>query len=230
MLQLECPTPQKEPKQDAVTQMLLYQSLTQLGNLFPLEFRFDQYAVHQDLEKYDSDWVQYNTYKPHINRKGLSVTSLDGKLTGIPDLCSLREYEKRTGISYAETDFRKPTRVFYENPTMRKFLDLFRPWLGRSHYLRFGPGGYFPPHRDGAKQDFPDCFRLIVPLLNTNHTNFVMLLEEERIFLETGRVYFMNTLLSHAVFSFGKDVTLFVANIILCAESVRIVKEHLENY
>ena len=65
-----------------------------LGNTFPLDFSINIKKLKEQLQDFDADWKQYNPRKPN-NRQGLSITSLDGGLSGVPDLDSLFEYNKQ---------------------------------------------------------------------------------------------------------------------------------------
>ena len=53
---------------------------------------FNAKKVKEELKLFDNDWKKYNPNKLN-NRWGLSITSIDGGLSGIPDLTSLRDYE-----------------------------------------------------------------------------------------------------------------------------------------
>ena len=50
---------------------------------------FNSHKVLKELEPFKDDWKRYNPKKAGNNRWGLSVTSYDGGLSGIPDLTSL---------------------------------------------------------------------------------------------------------------------------------------------
>ena len=67
-------------------------------------------------------WVQYNPRK--INkRQGLSVTSLDGGFSGVPDLDSLREYNLENGTQYNESNFKARTSIVNYIPELNVILD-----------------------------------------------------------------------------------------------------------
>ena len=142
-------------------------------------------------------YVQYNTSRPDIRREGLSITSLDGGVTGRPDLDTL--YHADGKGRYDEMDFKVRTPVA-EHPEIKKLLDHFGDNVGRSHILKINPGGYFPPHRDFRKQLF-DTFRIIVPLLDTDYPSFTFMLEDQLLRWETGRPYFLDTAKQHHLFN-----------------------------
>ena len=73
---------------------------------------------------------QYNTSRPDIRREGLSITSLDGGVTGRPDPDTL--YHADGKGRYDEMDFKVRTPVA-EHPEIKKLLDLFGDNVGLTH-------------------------------------------------------------------------------------------------
>ncbi|MEM7646115.1 MAG: hypothetical protein AAF203_04325, partial [Pseudomonadota bacterium] len=114
---------------------------------------FSSSQLLKELEPFQNDWKPYNPRKKN-NRYGLSVTSLDGSLSGVPDLDSLSEYNRENNLELTNQDFKKRTAVFESSPTLQKILDPFLPWLGRCHFIRLDSGGFFPEHYDIDKLDF----------------------------------------------------------------------------
>lgn len=146
-------------------------------------------------------WVQYNPRK-NIARWGSSLTSLDGGTSGIPDLDSLYEYNKANGTSYREKDFNVRTEAYKKHFA---FLDE-KFDLGRSHLIRLGSGGFFPPHRDLD----PNTFRLIYTVSGCEPNNFVLILNNQIIPLKNHTWYYFNTKMPHSVFSFfGSEFAVF---------------------
>ena len=76
---------------------------------------FDSRKMLKEIEPFKNDWKKYNPKKEGNNRWGLSVTSLDGGLSGVPDLTSLLDYEKQTGITLHNHDLNTPTDVWKKN-------------------------------------------------------------------------------------------------------------------
>ena len=142
-----------------------YNKLSQFGKQIELEVTTDPNQLINWIDTFE--WQKYNPRKD-VNRWGLSVTSSDGTFNGI-DLDSLYEYNKEHGTEYAEKDFDKPTPVLND-----QIAEILKPWQGhyfRTHFLKFGPCGFFPPHRDWNYTGEPtDVFRLIMPLRNVNPT------------------------------------------------------------
>lgn len=153
------------------------------------------------IETSQIQWVQYNPRKT-VARLGASLTSLDGKMTGIPDLDSLFEFNRQNGTRYTEKDFKFKTSLYDQ---YFKFLDSYFD-LGRSHLIRLGSGGYFPYHRDFDT----DTFRLIYTISGCEPHNLVWILNDQVLKLQDRRWYFVNTKMIHSLFSFtGSDFAVF---------------------
>lgn len=141
----------------------------------------------------DLPWVQYNPRK-NIARWGSSLTSLDGGTSGIPDLDSLYEYNKENGTSYREVDFQMRTPAY-----KKYFYSLDQHFdIGRSHIIRLGSGGFFPPHRDLDLS----TFRVLYTIKGCEQNNFILILNGQVMPLRDKHWYYMNTKMPHSVFSF----------------------------
>lgn len=184
----------------------LYRDLTTFGSQYPLNFRIQDSEKFIDWTEKQFEYVRYNPRKP-INRYGLSVTSLDGSVSGIPDLDSVYEYNKENGTQWTERDFKVLTPVA-EWESLSAFLSHFTGSIFRTHILKLGFGGFFPPHRDHPDEDFHhtnkvifDTFRLIVPLNHCNppYMNFVF--ENKILNWEQGVAYFVDTAKVHYLFN-----------------------------
>lgn len=201
---------------------LLYSTLTRFGDYYPLKLanRCDSSLINQ-LET-EFKWVQYNPRK-NINRLGLSITSLDGGLSGKPDLDSLYEYYNETGIIHREPDFNVKTAVY---DFFKEWLDPIQQHLGRTHVIKLNQGGYFPPHRDNKHANI-ESFRLFLPLnYNTMH-NFFML-ENRKLEFTNGEMYFIDTAKMHTLFNTGMNPFYFVvANVILTDKSIEDILKYL---
>ena len=88
----------------------LYSSILQYGQKFPTALYMDPQKIQENLETFSQEWKPYNPRKK-VAREGLSVTSLDGGLSGIPDLDSVREYCIENQIRLTEMSFNKETPV-----------------------------------------------------------------------------------------------------------------------
>ena len=162
------------------------------------------FALNLEAPAIDVGQLQLLQYNPRKNvaRYGASLTSLDGKMTGVPDLDSLFEYNKLNGTTYTEKDFTVKTPLFDQ---YFKFLDPYFDF-GRSHILRLGAGGHFPYHRDFDT----NTFRLIYTIAGCEPHNLVWILNDQILKLQDRRWYYVNTKMIHSVFSFtGCDFAVF---------------------
>ena len=191
----------------------LTEFITNFGDVIEFDFpEWNTLRAHDVLSKHPG-WVRYQPQKPN-NRYGLSVTSLDGNFSGVPDLYSLRDYNELNGTQYWEADFKARTNIVEFIPELNPFLDFFGTSLGRVHFLRLDAGGFFPPHRDnGAIVDSP-TFRIIVPIANFGKNQMKWIQEEQVLSLQLGRTYFINTTRPHSVFSFTDNCIMLVLNVI----------------
>lgn len=200
---------------------ILYSTLTRFGPYYPLELKSKVGSLIKDLED-NFDWVQYNPRKK-IDREGLSITSLDGGLSGKPDLDSLYEYYNETGILLNETHFKTKTPVY---EYFKEWLDPIKDYLGRTHVIKLNPGAYFPPHRDN-KHSSIETFRLFLPL-NYDMQRIFFMLENTKMEFENGKMYFVDTARMHTLFNTSINSFYFVVvNIILSQESVDKTLEYI---
>ena len=210
----------KLKRDSAETGFSLYFKLSSLGNVAPLRrFAGD---IQKSLSAFQNDFKPYNPSKKGFHRFGLSLTSRDGGLSGVPDLDSLLEYNKKHKAAFDETDFRTPTPVFKHCKALQNLTQPFLPYMGRSHILRLDRGGFFPPHRDLS----PSSFRLFVSLSPSSHYAFI--LDNIQLRLKTNQLYFINTRLSHSLFSYCDGSLFVVFNIDLVSQAVRAVLSNLE--
>ncbi len=192
-----------------------------LGNHYSLDFFIDETNAMDCFNRYE--WKPYNPLK-ESKRYGLSLTSLDGKMEGVPDLDSLYEYNKNNKTNYREMDFNKPTELFYKIDGLSTFLDPISHLLGRSHILKLEQGGFFPPHRDLD----PETFRLIVLINKCESPYFNLFLNGDPLKLERHILYFLNTRMEHSVFSYERCI-FGVFNIKVCGESLDFLRANLSS-
>jgi len=202
----------------------LFLHLSSLGDIIPLDFCLDIKQLEKELSQFETDWKQYNPRKPN-NRQGLSITSLDGKLSGVPDLDSLFEYNKQHNTNINEVDISVKTPVASNISVIQRLLDVFDT-LGRSHFIRLNTGGFFPPHRDGKILDIT-CFRVLTLCHNCTPSQFTFMHEDKIIKLEPGRPYFINTRKMHSVFSYVDNSVQCVLNVPLTKNNYNSIIEHL---
>lgn len=201
---------------------MLYECLSRYGDFYELNLAVDTKLILKELELYAHNWVQYNPRK-NIPRKGLSITSLDGGLSGVPDLDSVREYNIQNNVDLDETDFNTKTELW---PLVSDALVPFEKHLGRTHFIRMDRTGCFPPHRDQYSRKL-NSFRLFIPIEGCNPPDNYFILDEKILKFEHGKVYFLNTCKEHTTFTTGSSSLFVVANVILNEESVDAVLSNL---
>ena len=171
---------------------------------------FDSQKLLKEIEQFKDDWKPYNPKKPN-NRWGLSVTSIDGKLSGIPDLNSLLDYEKETGQVVENIDLNVPTEVYKQNEELQKILKPYLPWLTRCHFLRIDRGGFFPDHLDviQAERYGFDEVRL-VGFVHVNEYGFKWIYDDRIIKKNNGTLWYFNGGKRHNVFSTDDGMILLI--------------------
>jgi hypothetical protein len=179
------------------------------------------------LNAFENNWVHYNKKKPYNNRQGLSLTSLDGGLSGHPDLDSVKEYNEIHNLKLDEIDFCTKTPVVEKVASVQFLMNQFES-VGRSHFIRFGYGGFFPYHRDGNFSLPTKSFRIFCLAHGKNKYDFCWLQENTVLPLIERDWYLINTLKEHAVFTFNKDVLICVINIPNTAHNINTVLRNLK--
>ena len=200
----------------------LYNSLIPYGQKFPTNLYMNPQEVMKDLEDFSEEWKPYNPRKK-IAREGLSVTSLDGGLSGIPDLDSIREYCIKNQVILGEHSFNQETPVAN---IVRTYLDPFKGHVGRSHFIRMGKGGHFPPHRDDRRASVNNM-RLFVPIKDCNPPKTFFMLDREPLYFDHGRAYFINTCMEHTLFSCYPSLFL-VMNVAVNEQTVQTLLDNMQ--
>ncbi|MBL7689064.1 MAG: aspartyl/asparaginyl beta-hydroxylase domain-containing protein [Bdellovibrionaceae bacterium] len=203
--------------------MQLFQQLHLYGDVIPLDHVINLDLLDIELKSFEKSWVPYNAVgkKKSNPREGLSVTSLDGGMSGVPDLFSLYEWSKETGRKVSECDFNVPTEAYRKCTAIHRLCEPFMPNVGRCRFVRFQPGGHFPPHRDGSvSYQIPDYFRILVPLNRTGDDRFHFVLDGRLVSYEPGRPYLFNALKTHSVVSFEEGAVTLALSVALTQENV----------
>ena len=202
--------------------------LAQFGDQYPLRLNLNISKLRTDLEAFDDKWSPYNPRKNWINRDGLCILNERGECGPGPALDSLGEYNLENGTNYTEFDFNKPTEFYHHSKTLQHMMKDMLPWCIRSHFLRLGPGGYFPPHRDHNLGE-QETFRLIVPIQNYNPPYSRFMIEDRSLYWNGGTMYYVNTTKQHSLFnaSPSNDSIWLVINAIVTDESVEYISRHL---
>ena len=188
-----------------------FQRISSLGDFFMLNHSFGSQAFEHEISSPDLQWVPYNKSKKWSNRYGLSLTSLDGGITGEIDLNSVMEWNKKNGTHYNEMSFRTKTPYWRHFHSVTSQLGPLEPSLGRSHLIRLAEGGIFPPHRDNYGES-DRTFRLI-SFFQCTPDSLHMTLDDRKVAFNPNCLYFMNTRKVHSVVSFDPNATLLVLNV-----------------
>jgi hypothetical protein len=188
---------------------ILYNALFSLGDVIPLDFTIDHKKCMSELTEWDNHWQQYNPKDTKNSRFGLPYTSIDGNVIDPIGLDSIRNYNQRHGTEYTEEHFDKHTDVSKNTTSLYPIQEFFGENLKRSHFLKLTTAGFFPNHRDSMT--FMN-FRIIIPI-NFSSSSHYFLLEDKPIYFENGKVYIVNTIKNHCLFSFSDSMILLVLNI-----------------
>ena len=201
-------------------------ALLTLGNIVPLNFKIDCGQFMADIDKYKDNWVDYlpRTDRPN-NRKSLVLMNLPGK--NFTDNPSLAQASKAAGRKLSELDFNSKTEIYDHCLSLKTFLDEWQP-LGRTFLIKSDIGGYFVPHRDHPGMP-RDVFRLIVFLNNCGPLDYDWLMEDRKMQIEPGRVYYVNTRMTHRTISWVDDSIHLILNIPFTSENVSKIVANLQH-
>jgi len=204
----------------------LYQHLSLYGDVYSTTHKLHDPNAFIEWSEKNFKYVKYNPRKD-VNRYGLSITSLNGGLDGVPDLDSLYEYNKENDVRYRERDFKTLTPVYkYEN--LKKILEPISSHLFRSHVIRLDPGGFFPPHRD-FRGMILDSFRVIIPLANMNPPAFTFIVDGNIQHWNYGNLYFVNTAKMHYLFNASfSPAYMAVLNVDLTVDTIEFITNNLK--
>ncbi len=183
--------------------------LNTMSDWIELNPGFKKDKLLEELKPFEKDWKRYNPKKPN-NRWGLSVTSIDGGLHGIPDLTSLRDWEIQTGEQIHNHDLNVPTDVYKNCPTLQAILEPWKPWLGRCHFLRMDRGSFFPEHFDINKEDYSYDEVRFIGFVKCNEYDFKWIYDDRVIKGNAGTLWYFNGNKRHSVFSFKDGIILLV--------------------
>lgn len=202
-----------------------YHFLTAYGTVYETRFRLQDPSAYVKWTEKNFEYVRYNPRKD-INRWGLSLTSLDGDMSGTPDLDSLLDYNQENNTKYREKDFCVHTPA-YNYPELVDILKPIESDLFRSHVLRIDKGGFFPAHRDFYGMEF-DSYRIIIPLQCCNPPAFTFIIDGKIQVWNYGRVYFVDTAKMHYLFNASFEPTyMIVLNVALNKNTIEFITKNL---
>ncbi len=201
-------------------------ALLNIGDFEPLNIKINTGTLLQELEKFQNDWQDYlpRTDRPN-NRKGLTLTTLPGK-THL-DAPSLAEASYAAKRRLSELEFNHKTDVYHACKTLTPLFEKF-PELGRTFFVKSNVGGYFVPHRDHPAMP-RDVFRLVVFVNNCSPLDYDWLMDDRKLMIEPGRVYYVNTRKTHRTISWVNDSIHLILNVPMTSENVARVIANLQH-
>jgi hypothetical protein len=213
---------------EAVSQETLANELVlaNLGAVIPLKWKIDCGQFMQEISQFKDDWVEYlkRVDRPN-NRKAMTITALPGKTH--KDNTSLAEASYAAGRKLSELEFNQPTAVYHSCDSLKPFLNEWMP-LGRTFLIKSDIGGHFVPHRDHPSMP-RDVFRLIVFLNNCAPLDYDWLMDDRKMQIEQGRVYYVNTRLTHRTISWVNDSIHLILNVPFTSKNVSKVIANLQH-
>lgn len=201
-------------------------ALLNIGDFEPLNVKIDVNVLMNELDMFKNDWQDYlpRTDRPN-NRKGLTLTTLPGKTH--KDAPSLAEASYAAGRKLSELEFFHKTDVYNSCESLQPLFEKF-PKLGRTFFIKSDIGGYFVPHRDHPS--IPrDVFRLIVFVNNCGPLDYDWLMDDRKLQIEHGRVYYVNTRRTHRTISWVDNSIHLILNVPMTSENVAKVISNLQH-
>ena len=184
--------------------------LMTMGDWLQTKTRINTHKLLEEIKPFENDWKPYNLRNPN-NRFGLSITSLDGGLSGIPDLDSLLQWNDIHETNITNHDIKTFTPVYENSPEVQRIIEPWKPWLGRCHFLKMNKGGYFPEHYDINKTEYGyDEIRFAGFVSKCDKQNFKFIYEDTVQNVRDGELWYFNANKRHTVFSTTDDVIMIV--------------------
>jgi len=201
-------------------------ALLNLGPFEPLNIHIDLQKYLQEIKEFDGQWVDYlpRTDRPN-NRKALTLTNLPGKTH--QDVPSLAEASYAAGRRLSELEFNEKTDVYHACTSLQPFLDSWQP-LGRTFIVQSNTGGYFVPHRDHPSMP-RECFRLICFLNNCGPLQYDWLMDDRKMNIQMGQVYYVNTRMTHRTISWVDNSQHLILNVPFTTGNVAKVIANLQH-
>jgi hypothetical protein len=199
-------------------------ALLNLGPFEPLNIHIDLQKYLQEIKEFDGQWVDYlpRTDRPN-NRQALTLTNLPGKTH--QDVPSLAEASYAAGRRLSELEFNEKTDVYHACTSLQPFLDSWQP-LGRTFIVQSNTGGYFVPHRDHPSMP-RECFRLICFLNNCGPLQYDWLMDDRKMNIQMGQVYYVNTRMTHRTISWVDNSQHLILNVPFTTDNVAKVIANL---
>jgi hypothetical protein len=201
-------------------------SLLTIGDFEPLNIKINTSSLMHEISQFREDWQDYlpRTDRPN-NRKGLTLTTLPGK-THL-DAPSLAEASFEAKRRLSELEFNHKTEVYHACRSLSSLFEAF-PIVGRSFFVKSNIGGYFVPHRDHPAMP-RDVFRLVMFANNCGPLDYDWLMDDRKLMIEPGRVYYVNTRKAHRTISWVNDSIHLILNVPMTTENISRVIANLQH-
>ena len=201
-------------------------ALLNLGPFEPLNIQIDLQKYLQEIKEFDGQWVDYlpRTDRPN-NRRALTLTNLPGKTH--QDVPSLAEASYAARRRLSELEFNEKTDMYNACTSLHPFLDSWQP-LGRTFIVQSNTGGYFVPHRDHPSMP-RECFRLICFLNNCGPLQYDWLMDDRKMNIQMGQVYYVNTRMTHRTISWVDNSQHLILNVPFTTDNVAKVIVSLQH-
>lgn len=201
-------------------------SLSLIGDFEPLNIKIDFGSLMNELEPFKGRWPQYlpRPERPN-NRTGITLTTMPGKTWQDSPSLAEASYEAKRRVS--ECEFNQKTEVYHACKSLHGLFDRF-PDVGRCFFVNCGIGGYFMPHRDHPALP-RDVFRLAVFVNNCDPYQYDWLMDHNKLIIEPGRVYYVNTRRTHRTISWVPDSIHLIMNIPMTTDNVTRVISSLQH-
>jgi hypothetical protein len=201
-------------------------SLINLGDFEPLNIKINTGALMHEISQFRDDWQDYlpRTDRPN-NRKGLTLTTLPGKTH--KDAPSLAEASYAAGRRLSELEFTHKTDVYNACRSLDPLFSVFSN-LGRTFFVKSNIGGYFVPHRDHPAMP-RDVFRLVMFANNCGPLDYDWWMDDRKLQIEPGRVYYVNTRKTHRTISWVNDSIHLILNVPMTSDNVSKVIANLQH-
>ena len=201
-------------------------ALLSLGDWEGLKVKVNCGQYSKQIKEFENDWVDYLPRTDKINnRKALSLLNLPGKTH--QDNPSLAQACVEADRYVNEAEFNVPTKVYNKLECLHPLLNIF-PTLGRTFLIKCGEGAYFHPHRDHPTMP-RDSFRIAVFLQDCGPMQFDWIHGHEKMLIEHGRPYYVNTKRVHRTMSWSKNSTHLIINVPFTSENVTALIANLQH-
>ena len=206
----------------------MFHNLLSFGDIIELNLVCNPSKIRNEIKAFK--WMPFiqTVRNAGVNRYGISITSLDGEMSGVPDLASIYEYNEENNTRLSELSFNTLTDFYWQSGETRKLIDPYKKWIGRTHFVNVRRGGFFPPHRDYKRIQNATTFRILVPIHHCNPNHMYFIYEGVPVNFTHGSAYFINTNKVHSIFSFSDQCSMLVMNIEITPESLEQVTLHFK--